>query len=164
VLLLAACLAGGVAAGCTAGARDSSGEAAPSSPRAAREAAGGWTTYVLTSSDGETTTCVGGPNAEICRSGPIPGVRVPIPRGTPPIRGPVLTRAIVLEWNDDEGWGVLSAPAIAPGGVWVHFSAIEMKGYRSLAPGRAVRAGVIGPLPYAQEGYRYEATSVRPLP
>lgn len=88
---------------------------------------------------------------------------MPLPRGAPPIRGPFVVRATVVEWSNEEGWGVLAAPASAPGGVFVHFSAIEMDGFKTLRPGQAVRAAVIGPLPYAPEGYRFEATSVTPL-
>jgi cold shock protein len=48
------------------------------------------------------------------------------------------------------------------GGVFVHFSAIEVDGYRSLRPGREVEAEIEGPLSFDQDGYRFRATVVRP--
>lgn len=72
--------------------------------------------------------------------------------------------AVVEEWHDDEGWGVLSAPGIEADGVWVHFSAILMDGYKTLEPGRTVEVSVEGPLSFEQDGYRFRAVSVRPLP
>jgi cold shock protein len=73
-----------------------------------------------------------------------------------------LTRATVDWWSNEEGWGALLAPD-APGGAFVHFSAVEMKGYKSLKPGQAVEAEIVGPLPFDQDGYRFRATRVRPL-
>jgi CspA family cold shock protein len=70
--------------------------------------------------------------------------------------------AVVTEWNDEEGWGVVLADD-APGEIWVHFSAIEKKGYESLKPGERVAVKVEGPLPYEVEGYRYKATVCRTL-
>ena len=46
--------------------------------------------------------------------------------------------AVVREWQDDEGWGVVDCAA-TPGGCWVHFSAIEMIGFHLLQPGQQVR-------------------------
>jgi len=75
-----------------------------------------------------------------------------------------VVRATVREWSDEEGWGVLSAPEIESDGVWVHFSAIQMEGYKTLVPGRTVLVEVVGPLPFEQDGYRFRASWVRPLP
>jgi hypothetical protein len=47
---------------------------------------------------------------------------------------------------------------------WVHFSAIYMDGYKTLVPGQAVEVDVEGPLPFEQDGYRYRAKAVSPLP
>ncbi|WP_244928157.1 DUF4440 domain-containing protein [Nocardioides sp. W7] len=44
----------------------------------------------------------------------------------------------VLEWHDDEGWGVLSSER-TPGGCWMHYSALVEDGYRRLAAGEQVR-------------------------
>jgi len=50
-----------------------------------------------------------------------------------------------------------------PEGIWVHFSAIEIEGYKTLHPGQAVEVEVAGPLPFEQDGYRYRADRLRPL-
>jgi CspA family cold shock protein len=70
--------------------------------------------------------------------------------------------ATVREWKDEEGWGVLMAHD-TPGDIFVHFSNIQMSGYRSLKPGEDVEVEVEGPLPYLQDGCRYAARVVRPL-
>jgi CspA family cold shock protein len=71
--------------------------------------------------------------------------------------------AVVEWWSDDEGWGALAESDEAPGGVFVHFSAIQMDGYKTLRAGQQVDAVVEGPLPFDQDGYRYRATVVWPL-
>jgi hypothetical protein len=50
-----------------------------------------------------------------------------------------------------------------PGGAFVHFSAIEADGYKTLNQGQKVDARIEGPLPFDQDGYRYRATAVWPL-
>lgn len=70
--------------------------------------------------------------------------------------------ATVSEWSDDEGWGVVWANEV-PEGIWVHFSAIAMEGYRTLRPGERVDVDVEGPLPFEQDGFRYRSRSLRPL-
>ena len=72
-------------------------------------------------------------------------------------------RATVQEWSDEEGWGVLAAPEIDSDGIWVHFSVIEMDGYKTLKPGGLVEVDVEGPLSFEQDGYRYRAIRVNPL-
>ncbi len=54
----------------------------------------------------------------------------------------------VVEWRDEEGWGVL----IAPDGtqVWCHFSQVQMDGYRSLRVGDTVTFDYETP---GQDGY-----------
>jgi cold shock CspA family protein len=37
-----------------------------------------------------------------------------------------------VEWWSDEGWGALAADGDTRGGVFVHFSAIQANGYRTL--------------------------------
>jgi 'Cold-shock' DNA-binding domain len=50
-----------------------------------------------------------------------------------------------------------------PGGAFVHFSAIQVEGYKSLRAGQKVDARIERPLPFDQDGYRYRATEVWPL-
>jgi len=47
--------------------------------------------------------------------------------------------------------------------VFVHFSAIQAEGYKTLRAGQKVDALIEGPLPFDQDGYRYRAMSVWPL-
>src|SRR5207237_10909009 len=53
-------------------------------------------------------------------------------------------RAVVEWWSDEEGWGALAESDEAPGGVFVHFSAIQMEGYRTLRAGQRVDATIEG--------------------
>jgi cold shock protein len=46
-------------------------------------------------------------------------------------------RGRVESWDEDTGWGVLSAN-LPNGGVFAHFSVVEGEGYRALKPGDAV--------------------------
>jgi CspA family cold shock protein len=71
--------------------------------------------------------------------------------------------ATVVEWRTDEGWGVLQTDEV-PENIWLHFSNIEMDGYRFLNSGDRVEVKIKGPLPYDVEGYRYVATVARPIP
>ena len=67
-----------------------------------------------------------------------------------------MVAAVVRQWDDEEGWGVLDAPE-TPGGCWTHFSHVEMDGYRSLAPGQ--RVDLIWESP-GQDGYDFRAVRV----
>jgi cold shock protein len=72
-------------------------------------------------------------------------------------------RATVEFWDEEEGWGALAESEETPGGVFVHFSAIQKDGYKSLVPGQVVEALVVGPLRVRQEGrYRFSAGTVWP--
>ncbi len=73
------------------------------------------------------------------------------------------TTAIVEWWSNEEGWGALAESDEMPGGAFVHFSAIQMDGYKALYAGQKVDATIEGPLPFDQDGYRYRATAVWPL-
>jgi cold shock protein len=73
-----------------------------------------------------------------------------------------MTRANVRWWSDEEEWGILDVPQ-APGGIFVHFSFIEMEGYRSLTEGQSVDVELEGPLPFDQDGCRWRGSRVRPL-
>ena len=67
----------------------------------------------------------------------------------------------VVKWFDpDEGWGVLEAPEV-PGGCFVHFSSIEMPGYRQLHAGQRVRFTFERP-GFLQDGYSSRALAVWP--
>lgn len=72
-----------------------------------------------------------------------------------------MTRGTVKIFNDGEGWGVLTSPDV-PGEIWVHFSGIEMEGYRVLREGRRVEFECEH-YPPGQDGYFYRARRVRPL-
>lgn len=72
-----------------------------------------------------------------------------------------MIRAKVRRFSNEEGWGVLDAPE-APGGIFVHFSAIENWREASLREGQIVEAHVQGPFPHHQDGCYYRATRVRP--
>jgi cold shock CspA family protein len=70
-------------------------------------------------------------------------------------------RATVKQWNDDEGWGVLTAPDVAED-IWAHFSAMSGDGARSVEVGETVAVVVVdrdGPI---QDGYRYRAERIVP--
>ena len=64
--------------------------------------------------------------------------------------------ATVRSFDPELGWGVLDA-VDTPGGCWVHWSVVQVDGYRSLEPGQKVtvdwEAG-------DQDGYRYRAVGV----
>lgn len=65
----------------------------------------------------------------------------------------------VVEWFDaDEGWGVIEAPEV-PGGCFVHFSNIEMPGYRQLRAGQHVRFSFERP-GFLQDGCPCRAVTV----
>jgi CspA family cold shock protein len=70
----------------------------------------------------------------------------------------VINRGTVREFHPDQGWGVLDAPGV-PGGCWVHFSALAMPGYRTLAAGQDVsfRSEVAD-----QDGYAFRAVRAWP--
>jgi cold shock protein len=48
-----------------------------------------------------------------------------------------IARGRVESWDEEAGWGVLSAPEL-PSGVFAHFSAVEGEGYRTLKVGGPV--------------------------
>ena len=75
--------------------------------------------------------------------------------------GPTGAVAGVVRWFDaDEGWGVNDAPEV-PGGCFVHFSNIEIAGYRQLHAGRQVRFTFEQP-GFLQDGCPYRALTVWP--
>ena len=66
--------------------------------------------------------------------------------------------AVVREWHDDEGWGVVDSPEV-PGGCWVSFAHVKVAGYRSLRPGQSV---ALEWEPARQDGFAYRAIRVWP--
>jgi CspA family cold shock protein len=72
------------------------------------------------------------------------------------------TTAIVREWYEDEGWGVLDSPQ-TPGGCFAHFSNIEMPGYRVLSPGERVVLTWEAP-GFQQDGYDFRAVKIIRVP
>jgi cold shock protein len=67
-------------------------------------------------------------------------------------------KALVRQWHDDEGWGVIDAPEV-PGGCWAGFGQVAVGGYRGLLPGQEVALEwEKGP----QDGYAYRAVRVWP--
>ncbi|WP_181764441.1 cold-shock protein [Streptomyces albidus (ex Kaewkla and Franco 2022)] len=69
-----------------------------------------------------------------------------------------MTTAIVREWNDEEGWGVLDSSE-TPGGCWAHFSAVEANGFRALENGQRVELVWEAP---GQDGYDFRAVRIVP--
>ncbi|SDS80949.1 cold-shock protein [Microlunatus soli] len=65
----------------------------------------------------------------------------------------------VLNWNDEEGWGVLRSADVTSD-VFAHFSELALDGYRTVQPGQAVRFGCEH-VPGGQDGYDYRAVDVR---
>jgi CspA family cold shock protein len=65
----------------------------------------------------------------------------------------------VKDFSDEDGWGVLTSPEV-PGDVWMHFSSLEMPGYRAVAVGQEVEFDWIR---VEQDGYHYRAERVKPL-
>lgn len=68
------------------------------------------------------------------------------------------TTGTVRIWHHEEGWGVVDSPD-TPGGCWVHYSAVEMSGYKRLDPGKPV---VMVVEEAAQDGYDFRALDVWP--
>ncbi|PWI16206.1 hypothetical protein DI272_20080 [Streptomyces sp. Act143] len=73
-----------------------------------------------------------------------------------------MVTAIVRDWYDEEGWGVLDSPE-TPGGCFAHYSDIRTKGpdYRNLTPGQRVELAWEAP-GFKQDGYDYRAVSIVP--
>lgn len=71
------------------------------------------------------------------------------------------TTARVRAFSNAEGWGVLdSTGEPAAGGIWFHFSHIDVEGYKSLEPGRLCKVQVETA---EQDGYHFRAVKVRPI-
>jgi CspA family cold shock protein len=68
---------------------------------------------------------------------------------------------VVREFDAGAGWGVLDSPD-APGGCFVHYSHIEMPGFKELTAGQQVAFTFETP-GFLQDGYRHRALVVRVL-
>ena len=66
---------------------------------------------------------------------------------------------VVREFDAEEGWGVIDSPEV-PGGCFVHYSHIEMSGYRALQGGQRVRFTFETP-GFDQDGCPHRALVVR---
>jgi cold shock protein len=66
--------------------------------------------------------------------------------------------AVVREWHDDEGWGVVDAPEV-PGGCWVGFGQVAVAGYRAL---QAAQPVALEWEAADQDGFAYRAVRVWP--
>lgn len=78
-----------------------------------------------------------------------------------PVTNDVAGEAGVVRWFDaDEGWGVIDSSSV-PGGCFVHFSSIELSGYRELHAGQRVRF-TFERLDFLQDGCQFRALSVWP--
>ena len=67
---------------------------------------------------------------------------------------------VVKSFDADEGWGVI-ASAELPGDCFVHFSSIEIRGYRELRAGQHVWLTYEDP-GFLQDGCRFRALQVWP--
>lgn len=72
-----------------------------------------------------------------------------------------MLQGTVKFFDAERGWGAISSPDLPDGhDAWVHFSMIDMSGYRALEAGDRVEFGYEnGP----QDGFRFRATYVRRL-
>ena len=62
-------------------------------------------------------------------------------------------------YKADKGWGAISSPDLPEGrDAWVHFSVIEMDGYRTLEAGDLVEFDYEAAV---QDSFRFRATRVR---
>jgi CspA family cold shock protein len=72
-----------------------------------------------------------------------------------------MTRGTVKFYKEDKGYGAIASPDLPDGfDAWVHFSAIEGDGYRSLEVGALVDFDYE---PAQQDSFRFRATRVRKL-
>lgn len=86
--------------------------------------------------------------------------REALPLPTEPLGFTATTEGRVLWWRGEKGTGAIETEATAPRGVWCHFSAIEMEGFKELHEGQRVE------VEYEradQDTFKFRAIRVRPL-
>jgi CspA family cold shock protein len=72
---------------------------------------------------------------------------------------PFTTTARVRKFSNATGWGVLDpAEGSADDAIWFHWSVLEMRGYKTVEPGRLCEVEVERA---KQDGYRFRAVRVR---
>lgn len=72
-----------------------------------------------------------------------------------------MARGVVKFFRAEKGWGAISSPELPVGcDAWVHYSAIQMDGYRELAAGDRVDFNYE---PAQQDSFRFRATRVEKL-
>lgn len=72
-----------------------------------------------------------------------------------------MAQGTVKFFKRDEGWGAIASPDLPAGfDVWVHFSAVEMEGFRALEADDPVEFDYEE---VQQDGFRFRATWVRKL-
>jgi CspA family cold shock protein len=89
------------------------------------------------------------------------GVSEPLISARPADEVKTVERGRVESWDEEAGWGVLSAD-LPEGGVFAHFSAVAGEGYRNLKPGAAVSFDYVTAAggPGSQDGCSYVAERV----
>ncbi|MBR7834439.1 cold shock domain-containing protein [Actinospica durhamensis] len=72
-----------------------------------------------------------------------------------------MAHGTVKFYKAEKGWGAIASPDLPPGfDAWVHFSVIDMVGYRALEPGDQVEFDYEQA---QQDSFRFRATRVRKL-
>jgi CspA family cold shock protein len=72
-----------------------------------------------------------------------------------------MTRGLVKFFKADKGWGAIASPELPDGfDAWVHYSVLEMDGFRALTEGDRVEFDYEAA---QQDGFRFRATRVRKL-
>jgi cold shock protein len=72
-----------------------------------------------------------------------------------------MTRGTVKFFKPEKGWGAIASPELPDGlDAWVHFSVIEMDGYRALDQGDQVEFEYEAA---QQDSFRFRATRVRKI-
>jgi cold shock protein len=74
----------------------------------------------------------------------------------------VMAYGTVKFFKAEKGWGAITSPELPEGfDAWVHFTVIEMGGYRALETGDRVEFTYEA---VEQDSFRFRATRVRKLP
>lgn len=68
----------------------------------------------------------------------------------------MVTPGVLVQWHEDEGWGVIASPD-TPGGCWVHYSAAQSTGVRQISRGQHV---LFEWERCKQDGYEFRAVSL----